>query len=401
MAETNDNLFEEFSLDDDMSILNSVEDSGTQSTQEQPATTETASGDLDNELQDFSLDFEKETIPVKQSDEPQTEESGTTTAETTAETEQTEAASTENTDTTPTEESPATEEDSSLYTPLASALHEQGVLPNFDIEKFQEEGGDFEAIAKAMEREIDEGVNSFVDSLPAQFKEQLLAYHQGVDLATYQKLQKDSLEYENISTDKLSEDVNLQKKVVKEDLLSKGFSEAKANKYIDNLESLNELEGEAGEALEAGKQRRADAKAKAVEEAKQRQKLAEEQRQQTVNQISETLENTKEIIPGKSLNKISRDKVFKSMTTIVGNDANGNPMNAVMQTRAKDPLKFETTLHYLHSLGVFEGNWNDIVKTAKTKAVTELDKKLQDARNLTGRAPSLSNKSEGSILDSL
>jgi hypothetical protein len=400
MAEDNDNLFQEFSLDDDMSILNSVEESGTQSTQEQPDITQEGGNGLDSELQDFSLDFEKEEIPIKKSDNLETQESGTTTADTTAENETTEAASTENTDTTPTEESPANEEDSSLYTPLASALHEQGVLPNFDVDKFQEEGGDFEALAKAMEKEIDEGVNSFVESLPEQFKEQLLAYHQGVDLATYQKLQKDSLEYENITADKLSEDVSLQKKVVKEDLLSKGFSEAKATKYIENLESLNELGDEAVEALELGKSRRAEAKAKAVEEAKQRQQLAEEQRQQTVKQISETLENTKEIVPGKSLNKISRDKVFKSMTTIVGNDQNGNPMNAVMQTRSKDPLKFETTLHYLHSLGVFDGNWNDIIKTAKTKAVTELDRKLQDARNLTGRAPSLSNKNEGSILDS-
>jgi len=252
-----------------------------------------------------------------------------------------------------------------------------------------------------MEKEIDKGVSSFVESLPEQFKEQLLAYNQGVDLETYQKLQKDSLEYENITTDKLNEDVNLQKKVVREDLLSRGFSESKAEKYITNLESLNELSVEAEEALEAGKERKAKAKATALEEAQRSRELAEKQRQQTVNQISETLETTEEIIPGKSLNKISRDKVFKSMTTIVGNDENGNPMNAVMQTRSKDPLKFETTLHYLHSLGVFEGNWNDIIKTAKTRAVTELDNKLKESRSLTGRAPSLSNKSEGSILDSL
>jgi len=84
MAETNENLFQEFSLDDDMSILNSVEESGTQTTQEQSASTANATTELDDELQEFSLDFEKEEIPVKQSDNTETTVPETTTAETTA-----------------------------------------------------------------------------------------------------------------------------------------------------------------------------------------------------------------------------------------------------------------------------------------------------------------------------
>jgi len=395
-----DNLFTEFSLDGDESFLNSIGEKGT----EAPAGTseagegQQAAGSLESELQDFSLELKREEIPLKQSNTNDTQ------AATATETDQEAETGTEGTSTQPTndkEESPANEVESSLYTPLASALHEQGVLPNFNAEDFEKEEDKSEALMKAVEKEIDAGIGSFVESLPPQFKEQLLAYQEGVDLSTYQQLQQKSLEYENITTESLSSNIKLQKDVVRDDLLSKGFTEAKAEKYIENLESLNELESEAEESLEGGKQRRAAAKEQAVAQAKQRQVQAEQQREQTVKNISDALEATKEIIPGKALNKISRDKVFKSMTTIVGQDAQGNSMNAVMQTRAADPVKFETTLHYLHSLGIFEGNWKDIVKTSKTAALTDLDQKLKDARNVSGKALSLNGKSEGTILDAL
>jgi len=89
------------------------------------------------------------------------------------------------------------------------------------------------------------------------------------------------------------------------------------------------------------------------------------------------------------------------MTTIVGNDKQGNAMNSVMATREKDPIKFETTLHYLHSLGIFNGDWSSVIKTAKTKAVTDLEQTLRTARVSSGLSPKLTGNNEGSVLDSL
>lgn len=393
MAEQSEELFQEFSLDDDSSLLNSLEDGAVAPVQNQTteATTNKSDNSLEEALMDFTLEDSREEIPIKQ-----------TTNEVNETIQESEPFETESTDTTPTnEDTPASEVDTSLYAPLASALHEQGLLPNLDVEAFGAEENQQEALFKAVEKEIDTGIDSFVESLPPLFKQQLLAYQQGVDLSTYQKLQKKELEYNNITETSLSNDEKLQKKVIKDDLLNKGFSEDKANKLIENFESLNELESESIDALAIGKTRAKQASEKAIEDAKIRQDNINKQQGEAVKNISSSLESIKEIIPGKVLNKISRDKVFKSMTTIVGNDKQGNAMNSVMATREKNPVKFETTLHYLHSLGIFNGDWSSVIKTAKTKAVSDLEQTLRDARVSSGLSPKLTGSNEGSVLDSL
>ena len=393
MAEQSEELFQEFNLDDDSSLLNSLTDGVAAPVENQKTETTTNKSDnsLEEALMDFTLEDSREEIPIKQ-----------TTNEINETTQESESIATELPDTTPTnEDTPASEVDTSLYAPLASALHEQGLLPNLDVEAFGAEENQQEALFKAVEKEIDTGIDSFVESLPPLFKQQLLAYQQGVDLSTYQKLQKKELEYNNITETSLSNDEKLQKKVIKDDLLHKGFSEDKANKLIENFESLNELESESIDALAIGKARAKQASEKAIEDAKIRQDNINKQQGEAVKNISSSLESIKEIIPGKALNKISRDKVFKSMTTIVGNDKQGNAMNSVMATREKDPIKFETTLHYLHSLGIFNGDWSSVIKTAKTKAVTDLEQTLRTARVSSGLSPKLTGNNEGSVLDSL
>jgi len=393
MAEQSEELFQEFNLDDDSSLLNSLTDGVAAPVENQKTETTTNKSDnsLEEALMDFTLEDSREEIPIKQ-----------TTNEINETTQESESIATESTDTTPTnEDTPASEVDTSLYAPLASALHEQGLLPNLDVEAFGAEENQQEALFKAVEKEIDTGIDSFVESLPPLFKQQLLAYQQGVDLSTYQKLQKKELEYDAITETSLSNDEKLQKKVIKDDLLNKGFSEDKANKLIENFESLNELESESIDALAIGKTRAKKASEKAIEDAKIRQDDINKQQGEAVKNISSSLESIKEIIPGKTLNKISRDKVFKSMTTIVGNDKQGNAMNSVMATREKDPIKFETTLHYLHSLGIFNGDWSSVIKTAKTKAVTDLEQTLRTARVSSGLSPKLTGSNEGSVLDSL
>ena len=393
MAEQSEELFQEFNLDDDSSLLNSLTDGVAAPVENQKTETTTNKSDnsLEEALMDFTLEDSREEIPIKQ-----------TTNEINETTQESESIATELPDTTPTnEDTPASEVDTSLYAPLASALHEQGLLPNLDVEAFGAEENQQEALFKAVEKEIDTGIDSFVESLPPLFKQQLLAYQQGVDLSTYQKLQKKELEYDAITETSLSNDEKLQKKVIKDDLLNKGFSEDKANKLIENFESLNELESESIDALAIGKTRAKKASEKAIEDAKIRQDDINKQQGEAVKNISSSLESIKEIIPGKTLNKISRDKVFKSMTTIVGNDKQGNAMNSVMATREKDPIKFETTLHYLHSLGIFNGDWSSVIKTAKTKAVTDLEQTLRTARVSSGLSPKLTGSNEGSVLDSL
>lgn len=393
-----ENLFQEFSLDEDDQFLNSldiVESGTTQTVEETPPAADT----LNSELQDFDLEGKEDLQPVVNNKETTTQpntEAATTSTENVETT-------TEQSTTTEGQNPPATQEESSLYAPLASALFEQGVLPEDAVEKVKTAENPQEALFEAMQGQVDAGIESFVTSLPDKFKEQLLAHQKGVDLDTYSQAQAQRLKLENITEDSLKENVSLQKEIAKANLLRKGFSEEKATKYIDNWESLNELESEAADAFIEEKALAKKAEEQLVINAENARIHAEKARQDTIANLTQTLEDTTEIIPGKKLNKISREKVLNSMTQIVGRDQNGNPVNAVMQTRSKDPIKFEQTLHYLHSLGVFEGDWSSLVKTAKTNAINDLDTKMKEVYNFQGKqaGPSTTKEEGGSVLDAL
>jgi len=96
--------------------------------------------------------------------------------------------------------------------------------------------------------------------------------------------------------------------------------------------------------------------------------------------MKQLVETTPEIIPGIKLTKPTREKIVKSMTDPVANDAQGNPMNAVMATKNKNPEAFEMMVHYFHGLGLFnidenghmKPDFSKITKTAKNEATDSM-----------------------------
>ena len=78
-------------------------------------------------------------------------------------------------------------------------------------------------------------------------------------------------------------------------------------------------------------------------------------------------------------------------------------MNAVAATRAKDVLKFETTLHYLHQLGVFNGDWSKLTKVAKSSASKELEALLDNTNDFNGNNSGSAGVSPGagSVLEGM
>jgi hypothetical protein len=116
-----------------------------------------------------------------------------------------------------------------------------------------------------------------------------------------------------------------------------------------------------------------------------------------LEKIQKTIENTEEVIPGIKLSKKDKDVIYKSMTTVVSTSENGQPMNAVMAMRAKNPIEFEKRLHYFTALGFFDekADFSKIVATAKTSATKELEKVLSSNRSFkTGGADNFRKESK-------
>lgn len=265
-----------------------------------------------------------------------------------------------------------------LFKAFGSTLVEKGV---FNEELFKDFDGTIDGLVTAVDKEIGYGIESYKESLPDVLRELIDNYEEGVPLEDLISSKSREISYNSITNEKLEEDTELQKEIVKQYLHSTGLKENKIKKLIETYEDTDDLFNEAKDALgeikEILKKEQAYAK---IEQEKER-KLNEQRTQQLLNTVETTISKTEEIVPGLKLNDKIRKELYSSMTQPTGRDAEGNPVNKVMEIRAKDPIKFEMTLHYLASLGVFEGKWDKVISTAKTSSVKELEKLIKSNDN--------------------
>ena len=255
---------------------------------------------------------------------------------------------------------------------FAKALSEQGVLSDLP-EDFD---GTTEGLIKLVQNSVNNGVEAYKNDLPPVIKDLVSNYEKDVPLKDLINTKSREIQYSTITEEAIEDNVDLQKALIAEDLKNRGYSEEKINKRIELFESNEVLANEAKDAqaalINVEKYHQEQLKKKTEED----KELAAKKNEENLSNIKTNIGKLKEIIPGIHLNDNSKENIYKSMTSVVETDNNGRPMNAVMKTRQSDPLKFETTLHYLHSLGVFDGDWSKIRNVSKSNAMKELTEKL-------------------------
>lgn len=297
---------------------------------------------------------------------------------------------------------------SSSPTPViafAKVLADEGVLSSFDDEtkSILEEKG-VEGLIELVSFEIQEGVEDYKKQLPQEIKDLIDNYEEGVPFDKILTVKSKQIEVNNISDSSLEDDINLQKNIVRQELTMRGYKEQEVDEMIVDFEDLGKLESKAKVALGKLKESYKEQQIKMQEEVKEYQKQLEQQKAQQLEKIQKTIENTEEVIPGIKLSKKDKDVIYKSMTTVVSTSENGQPMNAVMAMRAKNPIEFEKRLHYFTALGFFDekADFSKIVATAKTSATKELEKVLSSNRSFkTGGADNFRKESKNDLLKSL
>lgn len=284
-------------------------------------------------------------------------------------------------------DSPST---SSLVT-LAKALVEEGVITELP----EEFGGKVDDLFSLINSEIDNKTTKWVKSLPKPIIDLIENYQEGVPLDRIIQTKSKQIEYGGITDEVLSENVELQKYLIKQDLQNRGHSEAKILKRLKVFEDSEVLEDEAADALTALKQLETYNQSELKKKAKQNRELQENMNKKTLEDIKNAVDTSNEIIPGIALSKKAKDKLYDSLTNIVDNSPEGQPMNAVMAKRAQDPLKFELTLHYLTNLGVFDGDFSKITNVQTSSAVSKLKKQLESTSSgFAGKNPNIPRTEE-------
>ena len=109
-------------------------------------------------------------------------------------------------------ESNSNENSSSPLVPYAKYLKEEGILPNFDIEKFD---GSIDGLREGMFTEINQGVDSYKNSLPDVVKHLINNYEAGVPLEKLLQIDSERAKYTSYSEDDLRNE-DTQKELVRD-----------------------------------------------------------------------------------------------------------------------------------------------------------------------------------------
>jgi len=274
-----------------------------------------------------------------------------------------------------TEEKPSSKSkekpSSSPLTPYAKLLKEEGILPNMDLEAFD---GTADGLKQAMVDEIIGAVDYYKESLPDRIKTLIENYEEGVPLEKLLQIDKNEIEFESLSENKVREDISVQKHMV-EAYLKKTtkFSDSKIKTMIERYEDGGELEDEAVSAAAELKELSTKEREESVKEAQKQQKLNQERIEREVSELNKKIQGTEEIIPGMKLNTKIKNDLVKSLTTPVGKDQNGNPVNRIVAARMENPLEFEIKLHYLFEITKGFKDFSKLVEKGKKDSIKEFE----------------------------
>jgi len=262
-----------------------------------------------------------------------------------------------------------------VYSSLSALLREEGVLDK-DFTSMDEM---FTLFSEKVTAEANELLNEELESRPEELQELIKNYKEGVPFDELLKTKSNQMRYSNIELSKIEEDEDLQKELVTEYLKkTTKFSEDKIKKEVKRLSDLGELSDEAKGAKTELVALEKEFEANLKKETKVRQETERKENEKIVKEIHKQVASVREVIPGIKVTEKESNELFKMITTPV--EIRGNqPVSYAMQVREQDPIKFDLTLNYLIKQGAFEGKWDFVSKKATTKAVSNLEKQVEEA----------------------
>jgi len=234
---------------------------------------------------------------------------------------------------------------SSPFTPYAKLVQEEGVLPNFNIDEWD---GTPQGLIKAMQDEIEYGINSQIERLDPRVRWLAENAREGVPFEELLAIDKQRLTLNTITEETLQDD-KVQKDVARQYYKeTTTFSDARISKEIERLEATGDLGEEVKGFFEELKQINSQKEIQLREQAKQQQIAQQQAQAKVLEDFKKTVAAIDEIVPGIKVNTLMKDKIYKGLTTPVDVDkATGAPLNKIAKARMEDPVKFETTLMYI------------------------------------------------------
>lgn len=273
---------------------------------------------------------------------------------------------------------------SDLYSSLAKVLGEQGLLPSLDINHVDKINN------------IDEFVKAFKVEQEAQAKIMFEDYINSLDVNKIAESKQVIDKLQDVDETYLQSNVEVAKNIIREDYKNQGFNDNQINRIINKLIDLG-TEDLINEALTA-KDSLVEIQNQKIQEEKtqmERQKAnAIREQEELQANLKKTVFETKNLIDGYQPTPALRDKTYKSMTAIVGEDQYGNPINQFMKDRSEDPIGFETRMYMIYNLTDGFKNLKGLGGTAKTSAIKELENTFKNFNIKNDNVPAFTGDKE-------
>lgn len=294
---------------------------------------------------------------------------------------------------------------------LGQELKDGGVLSTFDeeaIAKIEAEEGKGAAMKALLEAQAKSTADELKAAYDSEYQDYLSMRDGGVskeEATGIQQLEGFANSINEI--DLKGEDeasVQARKDVLTLDYrLNTKFSEERIQKLVakaydegSDLEDIDEAKGRVDEYISSQKQ-------SALDNAKvEKQRIADSQKKQTED-LTSFVDKTEEYFKGEKVTTQVREQMKKLLTTPV-KLANGTVTSELWAERDKDPVKFDSGIAYLKTIGYFDDKPLDkFVKNATTKATTNLDSFLNDnhGRNFMKSSSKSFSKDESNKVDFL
>ena len=271
-----------------------------------------------------------------------------------------------------------------FYSSIASALKDEGILPDLDDEIVDnvKTPEDFaEAIEKQIQAKFDERQKRIDAALNANVEPDEVRQYEG----TLNYL--DSIKDEHISEES-EKGEELRKRLIFQDFINRGYSKERASREVKkSFDSGTDIE-DAKEALESNKEYFNNQYQDLIEEAQREIREEQERVKKEAAQLKKSMLEDKEVFDGITLDKATRQKAFDNITKPIHKTEKGEYLTAIQKYELDNPVEFRKYLSILFTMTDGFKNLDSIVKGKVRKEVKqslrELEHKLSSSSRPSG-----------------
>lgn len=291
----------------------------------------------------------------------------------------------------------------------AKFLLESGSISSLDEEALKDvidKEGEAAALQYLIQGELDTVKNDLMTSLEGYQKEYAELRELGVNPEEASGALSSLEDVEAISDEVVEKEDNEQ---LRRNILTAlyqettQFSEDRIKKLVDRSFELGDDVQEAKEALSGLKKARKDYVESLKQEQVKQREAQTKQQQEALKNLKEKINSFEGVVPDQKINKATKTKLEKMLTTPVKQLENGQVLNAVWAKRAENSLEFDLKLAHLIDLGAFDGKFAGLKKKVKTDAATDLERIIDQKRGYTGsgRVPRQEDKDTKDSISSM